>query len=143
MLMENLFSPKIKKEIASIAKKHKIKLVMAFGSAVSGNLHERSDIDIAVLSEKSDVSFNEFADISYDLQGLFENYEVDLVILNHADPLLMKKIIENAKLLYGDAKDYSEFKIYAYKRYIDFKPFLKMEKQFAVDYPKRVKRAAG
>lgn len=126
-----------------IAKKYGLKLVLAFGSAAAGAMHDKSDIDIAVLTEENDLSFEQFCDVSFELQSIFENRELDLAVLNRADPLFLKKIMEAPVLLYGGPRTFNELKIYAYKRYIDHKPFLDMERRFAIDFAKREKRLAG
>ena len=142
-MVGSLFTEEIRRQIRTIAQRHSLRLVLAFGSAVSGKIHESSDMDIAVLTDEAEVSLKQFSDVAAELQGLFPGIEVDLVIINHADPLFLKKIVDDSELLYGDRRTFLEFKIYAYKRYVDHKPFLKMEKQFAVEQTKRLKRAAG
>ncbi len=139
-----LFSVDKKKKIAQIAKDREIALIVAFGSMVGGSAHAHSDLDIAVLNEKRHYpTMDEFIDLQRDIQAVFKNQEVDLVFIQSADPLLLKKITEHMELLYGSPTDFFEFKCYAYKRYIDHQPYLEMERRFAIDYPGRIKRAAG
>lgn len=141
-----MFPKKTQESIRRVAAKHGIELVLAFGSAVSGAMHAGSDVDIAVLlpeGREERLSLLELSGIIGDLQELFPDFEVDLVILNHADPLLLKKVMENAGLIYGEPRRLSELKMYAYKRYLDHKPYLEMERRFAVEYPKHLERAAG
>lgn len=133
----------MRQRVGAIAKKHKLKLVLAFGSAAAGTMHEKSDVDIAVLAGEDDLSFEELGDMSIDLQQLFPEHELDLAAINHADPLFLKKIMEAPVLLYGEDRAFNELRIFAFKRYIDHKPYLAMEKRFAIDYPKRNKRAAS
>ena len=45
--------------------------------------------------------------------------QVDLVLLNRADPLLLKKITERCALVYGPERRLHELKMYAFKRYQD------------------------
>jgi hypothetical protein len=52
-----------------IAKKHGIILILQFGSSVTGKVHARSDVDLL-----------------HDLQSRFPTQEVDLALLNRADP---------------------------------------------------------
>lgn len=138
-----LFTADVKRRVAAIAHEHGLKLVLAFGSAVSGAMHDKSDIDVAILAGRQDLSFRLFSDIASELNALFPRRELDLAVIDRADPLFLKKIMEAPLLLYGDERTFNELKIYAYKRYIDHKPFLAMEKRFALDYAKRNKRAAG
>jgi len=58
-------------QIAPIAKKHGIILLLRFGSSVTGMLHERSDVDLAVLLERVPRSLEAHAELLHDLQQLF------------------------------------------------------------------------
>jgi len=138
-----MFTKEIRQRVGAIAKNHRLKLVLAFGSAASGATHDKSDVDIAVLAGEDDLSFEKLGDISIDLQQLFPDHELDLAVINHADPLFLKKIMEAPVLLYGENRAFNELKIFAFKRYIDHKPYLAMEKRFAVEYSTRHKRAAS
>lgn len=140
---QSLFTTEIRQRVGAIAKKHGLRLVLAFGSAADGAMHEKSDVDIAVLTGENDLSFELYGDVASEFQALFPEHELDLAVINHADPLFLKKIMEAPVLLYGDVRTFNELKIYAYKRYIDHKPYLEMEKRFAVEYPTRHKRAAS
>lgn len=123
-----------KQSIEELAKNHKLRMVLVFGSAVTGKSHPQSDIDIAVKSSGDPIDYNEFADIQYDLQNLFPGREIDLAILNYADPLFLKKIVETAILLYGEERDLAELKIYAYKRYIDHQRYFQLEKNYVNNF---------
>ncbi len=144
IFMDEIFDITTKAKVREVARKHRLTLVIAFGSAAAGRLHERSDIDFAIRAEDGPIDFQRLIDISADMQEIFPERVVDLVPLHVADPLLLKKISETAVLLCGDLTDFNEFKIYAYKRYIDHKPYFEMERRFAREYPKRFRgRAAG
>lgn len=64
------------------------------------------------------------------LQSLFPDREVDIAFLDRADPLLLRKITENCRLLYGREGDFHQFRIYAFKRYQDHRRYLDLERQF-------------
>ncbi len=117
-------------ELERIAKSRGVLLLLQFGSSVTGALHPRSDVDLAVLLERPQLSFRERADLQHDLQALFPEHEVDLAVVNHADPLFLKKITENCRLLYGDVRRLHRLKIYAFRRYQDHRRFLEMERDF-------------
>ena len=87
-------------DLERIAKKHGILLILQFGSSVTGKGHARSDVDL------------------------------DLALLNHADPLFLKKITDNCQLLYGSPRRLQQLKIYAFKRYQDHRKYFEMERQF-------------
>lgn len=116
--------------LEEIALRHGIRLILQFGSTVSGRVHPRSDLDLAILLHRSSVSLRERAELLHDLQSLYPDREVDLVLINHADPLLLKKIMEAPRLLYGPARQVQELRIYAFKRHQDYRKYFDLERRF-------------
>lgn len=119
-----------RKQIEPVARKHGIVLLLQFGSTVTGSVHARSDIDLAVLLEQVPRSLTSHANLLADLQALFPAREVDLALLNRADPLFLRKITENCRLLYGPVRALQELKIYAFKRHQDHRKYLDMERRY-------------
>ena len=117
-------------QLADVARRHGIRLLLRFGSTVTGRTHARSDLDMAVLLEHVPASFDAFAALGADLQALHPGREVDLVILNRADPLLLKQIVTHCELEYGAERDLQELKIYAFKRYQDHRPYFEHERKY-------------
>jgi predicted nucleotidyltransferase len=117
-------------EVGPIAHAHGIRLLLQFGSSVTGTLHAASDIDVAVLLERPDPGFDEYASLVQDLQALFPDREIDLSILNHADPLLLKKVTESYRLLYGAERDLQRLRLHAFRRYQDHRKYLELERRF-------------
>lgn len=118
-------SRKAKTKLKKLAERYKLKLVLAFGSRVTKKMHLGSDFDIAVLLQKNDLTFKQHSSLSHKLQTIFPSCEIDLVLINHTDPLLLKKILENCQILYGSYKELAKLKLYSFKRYCDYKIFLK------------------
>lgn len=117
-------------DLSEIAARYGAELILLFGSAVSERLHEHSDLDLAVQLDDPNIDFHQFATLTHDLQKVFPEREVDLCILNRADPLFLKKITENCRLLYGPPRRLLELKIYGYKRYQDHRPYFAMEREY-------------
>jgi predicted nucleotidyltransferase len=117
-------------ELESIAGRHGIELLLQFGSSVSGHLHTHSDFDLAVLLARAPASFAAQADLIADLQRLAPDREVDVAILNRADPLFLERVTGRCKLLWGSPRRLQELKIYAFKRYQDHRPYLAMERDY-------------
>ncbi len=115
-----------------VAQRHAIRLLLQFGSTVSGHVHRRSDVDLAALLDRPSLSFGEYADLLHDLQSLYPDREVDLVLINRADPLLLKKITDTCRLLYGPVRRLQELKIYAFKRYQDHRKYFELERDFVI-----------
>jgi len=121
-------------DLETIAERHGILLVLRFGSSVSGKTHARSDVDIAVLLNRAKLSFQEHADLLHDFQQLFPEQEMDLALINHADPLFLKRITDDCQVLFGPVEQLQRLKIYAFKRYQDHRKYFAMERQHAARF---------
>ena len=124
----------MRSELAAMAEKYGILLALLFGSSATGKTRAGSDLDIAVLLNRPEIPFCEHADLLEDLQQLFPEREVDLAIINHADPLFLKKITDECQILYGPVERLQRLKIYAFKRYQDHRKFFDMERRYAARY---------
>ena len=113
-----------------IARRHGLALVVQFGSTVSGTVHEKSDVDVAVLFDRAPPGFAELADITHELQSLFPGRELDLAVLDRADPLFLKQVFDRSRLLAGSPRRYAEMKIYAFRRYQDHRRYLALEREY-------------
>jgi predicted nucleotidyltransferase len=116
--------------VEAIARRHGIELLLEFGSVVTGQVHPRSDLDLAVLFDRPVVSFEELADLQHALQSLSPDREVDLAVINHADPLFLRRITEACRLLHGSARRLAELRIHAFKRYQDHRRYLALERPY-------------
>jgi uncharacterized protein len=112
-----------------VAHRHGIQLLLQYGSTIAGRTHARSDIDLGVVLAHVP-SMDEYGALVTDLQQLFPGHDVDLAILNHADPLFLKKVLERCSLLYGSVSQLQQLKLYAFKRYQDHRRFLAMEREY-------------
>lgn len=113
-----------------IADRHGIVLLLQFGSTVTGKSHAGSDVDIAVLFDRPSVALEELGTLQAELQALYLERTVDLVVLNRADPLLLKQVTASCNLLYGSQRDLHELKIRAFKQYQDHRRFFEMERDY-------------
>lgn len=116
--------------VEAFARKHGVRLLLQFGSTVSGRTHAGSDVDLAVLLERAPDSLWDHGGIVADLQPFFPGREVDLAIVNRADPLFLKQILDRCQLLYGTPRMLAELKMYAFTRYQDHRRFLGMEREY-------------
>ena len=116
--------------LEEIAQRHGIELILEFGSMVTGNVHPRSDVDLAVLFRGRTPSLRELAGLGHALQALHPGREVDVAVINHADPLFLRKITERCRLLHGSRRRLAELRIYAFKRYQDHRRYLALEPEY-------------
>ena len=89
-------SPAQKEKLDALRRKFGITFIVAFGSRVKGVTHARSDLDIGILCARG---FD--TGILGELQGTFPGEDVDVALLNRADPLLLKGVSDAAVLLSG------------------------------------------
>ena len=125
-------------KLARLALQYQLGLILLFGSAVTGIKHPHSDMDIAVLRRGSELGYQEYSELVHDLHDIFPDQEIDLSLINHADPLFLKKIMENCQILYGDSSKLQSLKLYAFKRYQDHKRYFEMERVYADRFLKEI-----
>ena len=126
---------KNQKEIEKIARRYNLSLILAFGSQITGKIHPDSDLDIAVLGKKI-LNQENYSALLFDLIKIFPEKEIDLVIINHADPLLLKKVLENCRLLYGSKRELANLKMYSFHRYCDYQKYFNLEEKFVHQFIK-------
>ena len=115
--------------LRELAQRFRIRLILQFGSTVTGSTHDRSDLDLAVKLDSADVSLQTVLEMQEALQMQFPGREVDLAILNRADPLFLRKIVESCRVLFGTPQDLARLRLYAFKTSQDFRPYLELERR--------------
>ncbi len=108
-------------------------MLLQFGSTVTGQVHERSDVDLGVVLERPPMGLRERAELEHDLQGFFPARKIDLAMLNHADPLFLKQVTDHCRLLHGSEVELRRLKLYAFKRYQDHRRYLDLERRFVAE----------
>ena len=69
--------------LSEIARKHDLELIVQFGSSVAGQMHQGSDVDVAVSYRHAPESYAELGALQADLQALVPDRPVDLGVLEH------------------------------------------------------------
>jgi predicted nucleotidyltransferase len=113
-----------------VARTFGIELVVEFGSMVTGHVHPRSDLDVGILLARPALPLNDLVHLQHELQRLHPEHEVDVAILNRADPLFLKQVTERCRLVYGSPRRLAELQIYAFKRYQDHRRYLDLEREY-------------
>ena len=89
------------KEIAAFCQQNQISTLSLFGSAVTENFTDESDIDLLVEFESdAKIGFLALARIQRELTDLFQR-PVDLVTRNGLKPIIREQILSQAELLYA------------------------------------------
>lgn len=82
----------LKTDLAPIFRKHaEVLVAYLIGSAARGDMHERSDLDFAVLLQ--DDSIDVYTALWADLHDVLAPMPFDLAILNGADPVFAFEVI--------------------------------------------------
>lgn len=123
-------SKKQETKLQSIGAAHRLKLMLAFGSRVRAASTAKSDLDIAVEFQSADYSTQEYSELLHELSTVFPGLEIDLAVLNHADPLFLKKVLEHAQVLYGAERDFQSLGRKSFHLYQDFRRHLPQDAQY-------------
>ena len=107
--------------VAAVAQREGIDLVVLFGSAARGRLRAESDLDIAVRFVTGRPCFEVEARVAAELHAALQPpRELDLVLLNHASPLLLIQVVAEGISLYeASAEVWPLFWLYARRRFED------------------------
>ena len=109
-------------------------LLVLFGSSVKNKNHEKSDIDIAVLTRRKTSTSKKLHYISQ-LEQIY-NIRIDLVILNNTtDPLLLHEIFWNGEVLYEEEDGiFNKQQYRAWTKYVDTQYLREREKQYIKNF---------
>ncbi len=108
-----------------------VEVAYVFGSLARGRMNPLSDIDIALLIDRDRIKekiypYGYKSEILADLVQLLKTNNVDLVILDEANPLLRHRILYFGKIIYSqDERKRIKFQIDTINRYNDYKYLLK------------------
>lgn len=126
----------IKENINIIMKNYKIKLIYIFGSYFKEKNNKNSDLDIAVLLEDD---FNHMDKLSLigDFSDIFKRDDIDLIILNSANPVLRHQVIKYGKIAYMKNEDVKvNFKVKVLSVYMDMEPFRRTQMKYINEWVK-------
>ncbi|QUL99293.1 MAG: nucleotidyltransferase domain-containing protein [Candidatus Fermentithermobacillus carboniphilus] len=115
---------------AALCHRHGVSLAVLFGSQARGRATDASDIDLAVLMEDKGYARDllclarERRQFMKDLITYLQTADVDLVILNHANPLLRFQVAKTGKPVYeGMPGLFAQFCSLAVRQHEDSKVF--------------------
>lgn len=118
-----------REEIKKIAKKYNLKLILLFGSRVKGKTHKESDVDLAFLPEEK-ISFRQGILLNTEFCNIFGTDRIDTVNLREANPLLLKQILDNCRVLFQKSPQiFSIFEAQVLQKYQEAAPLFKMREE--------------
>lgn len=116
------------KKLAKTGAHHNLRFIVLHGSFADNTDRADSDVDIAVVLSKP-MSTEELLQLHMDITaGIDEStHDIDIKVLNGADPLFRYEVTRKGLLLYGDPADYEEYKAISYRMYEDTAPLRELE----------------
>src|ERR1035437_158320 len=103
------------KLIEKIAEKHKLDLVVLFGSQAKNKATKESDIDVGVHCANG-LNLDDKIAVARELAEVFQNENIDVSIISSNSPLLMRQILTDGKILYEKEKNLADnLKFYSWK----------------------------
>ena len=106
----------IKERLTPLFGDESLQLVLLFGSALTGNMHKGSDIDLAFLYDKP----IDVVTLTNRVTTLLHCDTVDVVDLRSANPLLRFSVAEKGRILYEKSHGvFNQFCSLAFRMYVD------------------------
>ena len=111
-------------------------IIFLFGSVLSDNFREDSDIDIGIYFESREYDKNSVYDAIIDF---FRTERIDIAFLNEASPLLLYQVVKKGKpVAYRNYTMLVEFRLRCLKQYWETKKFRKTKEYVLKNYLERI-----
>jgi len=115
-------------KIKELALRHKLVLIILFGSQSRNETHSESDIDIAYIPQNA-ISIEDEVNINYRLTLILGSNDVDTLNMHRASPLLLKQIFEKPVVLYQKTgQEFPRYEMYSMRSYSDAMPLFEMHR---------------
>ena len=117
--------------LAGLCHERGISLIVLFGSQVQGSAKEDSDVDLGLVLDTYPITPEEELVLIRELVWTIKNANLDITILNHADPLLGYHVACHGHPLYErEPHSFERFQLRAWKRFIDTAKFRRLQGPF-------------
>ena len=117
--------------LTGLCQERGISLIVLFGSQVQGSAKEGSDVDLGLVLDAYPIAPEEELTLIRELVLTTENADLDITILNHADPLLGYHVACHGHPLYErESCSFNRFQLRAWKRFIDTAKFRRLQRPF-------------
>jgi len=95
-------------------------LIVLFGSYATGNVHPKSDIDIAFYRKEHTLSAYDIFILAQELAGLLHIEKVDLIDLNEASTVFKMQIFSKGEaVLVKNEHEFRKYEMSVYRLYAD------------------------
>jgi predicted nucleotidyltransferase len=117
--------------LPEVCERFDVMFVVMFGSRTKGTARSGSDMDMGVWLRTAPVSAEIELDLIRALVLATREGNLDVVVLNHADPLLGYHIVRDGVLLYErESGIFDRYRLWAWKRYLDTEKFRQLESKY-------------
>lgn len=116
-----------KKELSQIGQKHKLDLLILYGSQATGKINSQSDVDIAIY-RRGGINSAEYLKIYSEINQVLKGFEVDVKSLHNTNPLFQFFVTNDGVLLFGNPLFFAEIKASSYQNYMDSQSLFVLEK---------------
>ena len=130
-------------KLSALCRDFDLSLVMLFGSEASGRTVPRSDIDLAVWTRRHPIPLDFKTHLLNALMDLLVRDDVDVVLLNHAEPQLQMEIAQHGKVLYErESGELVRFQLRALKAHEDAKKLYRWQREYVEEFARGVRERA-
>jgi predicted nucleotidyltransferase len=117
--------------LTELCRERGVSLIVLFGSQAQGSAKEGSDVDLGLVLDAYPITPEEELGLIRELVWTTENANLDIAILNHADPLLGYHVACHGHPLYErEPYSFNRFQLRAWKRFIDTAKFRRLQRPF-------------
>lgn len=126
---------KIKKNLLKVFSDYELTLLIIFGSYNSDNFNKDSDIDLAIKVNAPEQIKKNRNEILAKISSIFDHRDIDLILLNYAEPLIKYKIACEGNLIYEKEKGlFKKFQVRAMSEHNDARKFYELDKKSINDF---------
>jgi len=117
--------------LPEVCERFGVMFVVMFGSRTKGMARSDSDMDMGVWLRTAPISAERELDLIRALVLATHEGNLDVVVLNHADPLLGYHVVRDGVLLYErESGTFDRYRLWAWKRYLDTEKFRQLESEY-------------
>ena len=120
-----------KTALNSFSEENNIAMILLFGSRATDRFREDSDIDLGVLFKGE----HNYQEVLSGLTKIFPGHKVDVVVLNHSDPLINFQILSKHIVVHcPDQEVYIKFFADTVKKHNDMQKIYRMTDKYLKDF---------
>lgn len=115
MQKETFTTEEMRAQFARIAKAHRLRLIILYGSVARGTETAQSDVDIGILGE-TPLLYEEEALITEEIARITGVPDIEVRSLHRTSPLFLRQVTDEGTVLFADTPTRAqEFGLYAWK----------------------------